>query len=111
MYKKYIVKLKSNERKKLIELSRKGTEKARKLKRCCILLLSDEGRTDAEIAKILKVSSGTAGNIRERYVDEGLESALNEKPRPGNGGKFKGRVALCYRLPIASWVFLLPRNS
>jgi transposase len=91
MNKKYVIRLKKNERKRLSELTRKGTEKARKLKRCQILLLSNEKKAAAEIAKVLKVSLGTIANIRRRYVDEGLESALNEKRRPGAPRKFRGR--------------------
>ncbi len=91
MKKQYVIKLKNAERGKINELTRKGTEKARKLKRCQILLLSDEGKVDAEIAKVLKVSVGTVANIRRRYVNDGLESALNEKRRPGAPKKFQGR--------------------
>ena len=91
MNKKYVIKLKTSEQEKLNELTSKGTQKARKLRRCRILLLGDEGKTDVEIAKILKVSVGTVANIRRRYVNEGLESALNEKRRPGAPRKFRGR--------------------
>ncbi len=91
MNKKYVVKLKNDEQEKLNELTRKGKEKARKLRRCQILLLSDEGKPDAEIAEVLKVSVGTVANIRRRYADDGLESALNEKRRPGAPKKFQGR--------------------
>jgi transposase len=91
MKKQYVIKLKNAELGKINELTRKGTEKARKLKRCQILLLSDEGKVDAEIAKVLKVSVGTVANIRRRYVNDGLESALNEKRRPGAPKKFQGR--------------------
>lgn len=90
MNKKYVIKLKNEERRKLSELTRKGSEKARKLKRCQILLLSDEGKSDVEIAQVLKVSTGTVGNVRRRYVTDGLESALNENRRPGAPKKYKG---------------------
>ncbi len=90
MNKKHVIKLKKKELRKLTELTRKGSEKARKLKRCQILLLSDEGKPDAEIAKVLKVSTGTVENIRRRYASEGLEAAVNEKRRPGAPRKYKG---------------------
>lgn len=90
MNKKYVIKLKNEERGKLIGLTHKGKEKVRKLKRCQILLLSDEGKSDVEIAKVLKVSTGTIANIRRRYANGGLELALNEKPRPGAPKKYKG---------------------
>lgn len=91
MNKKYAIKLKSNEQEKLNELTRKGSEKARKLRRCQILLLSDEGKVDTEIAKVLKISVGTVANVRRRYNQEGLESALNEKRRLGAPRKFQER--------------------
>ena len=91
MNKKYVIKLKNEERNRLNGLTHKGKENVRKLKRCQILLLSDEGKTDVEIAKVLKVSSGTVVNIRKRYAGEGLVSALNEKRRSGAPNKFHGR--------------------
>ena len=91
MNKKYMVRLKNDDREKLNELTRKGSEKARKLRRCQILLLSDEGKVDTEIAKVLKVSVGTVANIRRRYAHAGLESALNEKRRLGAPRKFHER--------------------
>jgi transposase len=48
-----------------------------------MLLLADEGRTDAEIAGILKAGFRTIEHTRQRYVLEGLEASLREKPRPG----------------------------
>lgn len=91
MNKKCAVRLKKSERKKLNELTRKGSEKARKLRRCQILLLSDGGKVDAEIAKVLKISLGTVANIRKRYKQGGLELALNEKRRLGAPRKFHER--------------------
>lgn len=90
MNKKHVIKLKNEEREKLNELTHKGKEKVRKLKRCQILLLSDEGKSDVEIAGVLKVSAGTVANIRRRYANDGLESALNEKRRPGAPKKYRG---------------------
>lgn len=91
MSKKYTVKLKNQERDELLRMTRKGTEKARKLRRCQILLLSHSGKTDGEIQKVLNVSLGTIANIRRRYAEEGLQTALSEKRRLGAPRKFKGR--------------------
>jgi hypothetical protein len=49
MAKKYIVDLSLEEREQLLRLTRKRRPSARKVKRANILLLSDAGRTDAEI--------------------------------------------------------------
>lgn len=85
------VKLKLKERKKLKQLISKGTEKARKITRCRILLLSHEGKTDTHIIEALKVARNTIRQVRSRYVQEGLEAAINEQPRPGAPKKFTGR--------------------
>ena len=81
--KKYTVELKEEQRSYLRELVRKGTEKARKLTRARILLLSSEGKTDTFIADALGVSTQTVANIPKRFAQEGLEAALNDRPRPG----------------------------
>ena len=59
MQKKYCVKLKKDEKINLIVLTSKGKESARKIKRANILLLADEGKTDKEMAEILKTSIST----------------------------------------------------
>ena len=49
------------------------------------------GKTDKEIMGVLGVSARTVASTRQRYVEEGIESALNEKPRPGRPPKLTGR--------------------
>lgn len=93
MSKKHVVKLKKRERDELLRMTRQGTEKARKLRRCQILLLSHNGKNDSEIRETLNVSLGTIANIRKRYLKEGLQAALCEKRRSGAPRKFKGREA------------------
>jgi transposase len=98
--KKYRVFLNGKKRSKLKKLVNTGTNKARKINRARILLLSDEsprgksegmGKTDQEIIDALRVSSRTVASTRQRYVEEGMEGALNEKPRSGRPPKFTGR--------------------
>jgi transposase len=36
----------------------------------------------------LDISHNTVGNIKKRYLNEGLESALNDKPRSGQPKKY-----------------------
>ena len=81
--KKYLVTLTEEERSTLWKLIKKGTVAARKLSRAHILLLADEGRTDDEIAAALHVGSATVERIRKRFVEEGVDAALSERPRPG----------------------------
>jgi transposase len=90
MNKQYRIKLTRSVHNKLMGLTRKGAQKARKLRRVRILLLSNEGKTDLEITRILKISPGTVFNTRRRYCLEGLESTLNEKSRPGAPKKYDG---------------------
>lgn len=85
------VKLKPQEQELLKQLISKGTEKARKITRCRILLLVDEGKTDTQIIDALSIARNTIRTVRFRYVQEGIESAINEHPRSGAPKKFSGR--------------------
>ena len=89
--KKYIVDLTSEERQKLLELTRKGKQSVRKIRRARILLKADEGWKDREIMAALDTSSTTVERTRKRFVEDGLEKALNEDPRPGQRRKLDGR--------------------
>ena len=85
------LRLKKKDQKKLKELSQSGTLKARKLNRCRILSLKAEGKSLNEIADVLKMSKVTVNQICQRYEKEGLESALNERPRSGKPSIFSGK--------------------
>jgi transposase len=98
--KQYRVFLNGKKRSELKRLVNTGTNKARKINRARILLLSDEspggksegmGKTDKEIIESLGVSARTVASTRQRYVEEGMEGALNEKPRSGKPPKLTGR--------------------
>lgn len=96
MAKKYIVELTADEKEQLLDLTRKGKTSARKLKRAQILLLANEGKIDETICAALHVGLSTVERIRKRFVLEGLEAALNERPRPGGQRKLgsKGEAVL-----------------
>ena len=89
--KKYIVDLDERERNELERLTTKGRSGARKIRRARILLLADEGRIDKEIASFLGSAVTTVERVRKRFVEEGLEAALSERPRPGAARKLDGR--------------------
>ena len=96
MPKKYRVKLTEVQRETLQELTSSGTIKVRKYKRARVLLLADEAcqngpKTDETIAEQVDISLATIHRIRRRFVEEGLEAALNEKARPGAPPKFSGQ--------------------
>ena len=59
--------------------------------RARVLLKADEGYTDGAIAAALEVATATVGRIRKRLVEEGLEHALREQPRPGQRRKLSGK--------------------
>jgi transposase len=61
----------------------KGWESARVLRRALILRQLDRGQTAGHVASQVGVASKTVRAIARRYEEEGLESALYEKPRPG----------------------------
>lgn len=87
------INLKTNEVKFLTKFIRKGKKNARSLTRARILLLANKGKGDTEIANILGVGRSTALRIRKRYLEEGLQSALVDKPRPGQPEKYNERQA------------------
>ena len=91
MKRKNLVRLKQKEKELLKQLVSKGKERARKLTRCRILLLADEGMKDTRIIEALKVARNTVRQVRSRYIQKGLEASLNEQPRSGAPKKFSGR--------------------
>jgi transposase len=84
MNKRYVVRLADVERRQLEERVSKGKAAAQKIKHANILLKADadgEGWTDEDIAGTFLVHANTVRGIRQRFVEEGLEAALNRKRR------------------------------
>ena len=77
------VHLRKKERKQIAGMLNKGRESARVLRRASILRQLDQGQTAAQVADHVGVAAKTVRAIARRYAEEGLESALYEKPRPG----------------------------
>jgi len=90
MRKGYIVTLTGEERERLEALVSKGTARARAIKRAHILLLADAGKDDPTIAAALHSSVSTVERIRKRFVEQGVEGALTESPRPGGQRRLSG---------------------
>ena len=87
MEKKYVITLTEEERAELQKLVSVGRAAARRLSHGRILLLADASprglrRTDEEIVKALNVGMRTVERVRQRFVEEGFEAALDPKPRP-----------------------------
>ena len=89
MKKVFVVRLTDEDRLELRALISKAKAVARTVMRARILLKANQGekgeaRTDAEIAEALDVAPKTVFNIRRRWVEEGLEAALDRKKQKRN---------------------------
>ena len=90
--KMYAVHLPDSERISLQQFTNHGKPLARQVTRARIFLLADAQWPDEEIAEALQISRATVYRIRKRYSQEGLEPALQEKPRPGAPRKVDSRL-------------------
>lgn len=90
------VTLTAEQRQHLENFIRKGSAPARVQTRARILLLADKGHeqpyTQQQIAQATLVSKPTVSQICRRFVQEGVEAALYEKPRPGQKPKITGEA-------------------
>ncbi len=85
MNKKYIVRLTASEKQALEQLINQGKTAARKLTHARILLKANDsqqqgGWTDQAIHQALDVSLSTIARVRQTFVEQGLDAALNPKP-------------------------------
>jgi transposase len=87
----YVVDLSPEERARLNALLQKGKASARMLRRARTLLLAADGLADAAIAQVLSIGHATVERTRQRFVEEGFDAALTEKPRPGGERKLDGK--------------------
>jgi transposase len=83
---RYRVTLSEQERKELEDLTRRGKTHARRFIHARGLLLSDAGADGsswsvADTAAALGVSCRTIEHLKKRFVEEGLEVALDRRPR------------------------------
>ena len=117
---KYIVTLTSDERERLTRLVSSGQDKAYRIKHANILLTADENGphlTSQDIAKAFSCHLNTVSDICQRFVEQGLEDALERKKRqtPPTPRKLDGRgearlIALACRKPpegISHWALRL----
>jgi transposase len=84
MNKKYIVRLTEEECSTLTELLGKGKAAAYKIKHANVLLKVDADAadwSDAQAAEAFCCSPRTVFSIRQRFVEQGLEAALEHKKR------------------------------
>jgi transposase len=88
---RYRITLTSEEREQLWSLMQGGKGRFRRLKRAQILLAAASGSSDATIAKNVAVGASTIYRTKRRFVEEGLEAALSEEPRPGADRKLAAK--------------------
>ena len=86
MANRYKVTLTQAEREQLTELTRRGKPTAKKFVHARALLLCDAGEFGepwkvADVAGALGITARTIEHIKERFVEEGIEAAL-ERKRP-----------------------------
>src|SRR5262245_55117478 len=84
---RYVVELTDDERNQLRALTRGGDSKVRRIKRAQILLAANGGVSDEDIARDVGVGTSTIYRTKRRFVEEGLQHALREEPRPGAARK------------------------
>jgi putative transposase len=89
--KKHIVWLPDEVRQSLRQLVRSGTRPAQVIRRCQILLKSDEGCTDEEIAEDVGCSDRTVRTVRQQFCTGGVEQAIYDAPRSGRPETFTER--------------------
>ncbi len=81
MEKKYLVTLTTDERETLTHLICAGKAAARKLAHARILLKAEQNLSDSAIAEAVEVGRATVERVRKRFVEEGLEAALDHRER------------------------------
>ena len=83
---RYRVTLTQEERKELEAVTHRGKAHARKFIHACALLLCDAGADGpawnvADVATALGVTRRAIEHLKKRFVEDGLEAALERKPR------------------------------
>lgn len=113
--------LEAHEREELIAIVRKGKTSARKLLHALILLQSDRRgqgpiRTESQIAAVVNVDEATVHRICRRFVEEGMESALDRRrhrryrpPKLDGKAEAKAVMLACSKPPQGRkrWTFKL----
>lgn len=82
MAKRFVVELDDAERKELRSIINSGKGRAYRIKHANILLKADalsDGWTDVQIAAAFGCHPNTVANVRQRFVEHGMEAALGRK--------------------------------
>lgn len=103
---RYKIKLTKSEVDELMSIINKGSHTSQTFRTAYILLNCDEGEyaekvTNEQIAKVLKIGMRTIDRVKKRFVEQGLEAALERKPttriyeRTVDGDLEAKLIALC----------------
>jgi len=81
---KYRVTLTKEEREMLLEITKKGNHKSRKIRNAIILLNCDEGEyskksTNKNVCDVLQIGMRTIDRVKKSFVEEGFEICLTGK--------------------------------
>ena len=90
----YSIHLSQEQRDTLEQLTRSGVAPARKIMHAQVLLKTDKGElgprwSDRQIQEAFGVGESTLKRIRQRFVQGGLQAALERKPQPERPRKRK----------------------
>ena len=104
--KKYIVSLTLSERDYLEQLTKKGKTAAYKMNHARILLKADinqegGGWIDRNISDSLDIGHATIERVRQRFVEEGIEAALNRREQKKRRQKIIDGEKEAYLIAIA----------
>jgi transposase len=91
MRKAAFVRLTLEQRAELTDRLEREALNGRRRRHFQILLLADEGRTDQQIATATGAGRSTVERLRKRFAGDGLDAALNDRPRSGAPPKFDGK--------------------
>ena len=114
---RYIIKLTKADVEELRSIINKGSHTSQTFRVAYILLNCDEGKfsdkvTNEQISKVLKIGMRTIDRVKKRFIEEGLEVALERRAtsrmyeKKSDGGVEARLVALCCSEPpkgYAKW--------
>jgi hypothetical protein len=92
---RYRIDLTSEERKQLEAFVSSGSQLTRKVKRAQVLLAADAGVQDSAISRAISIGTATIYRTKRRFVEGGIDHAINDDPRPGQVANSPGKRRHC----------------
>jgi transposase len=82
---RYTIKLTKPEVTELMNIINKGSHTSQAFRTAYILLNCDEGEhsekaTNEQVSKVLKIGMRTIDRVKKRFIEQGMEAALERKP-------------------------------